>query len=83
MPPVRAITWIKERGAEFAEFVMAWVGVPDLAVRAAGQRYTFLRRAGQDGTFSLIRYQSGTFTADVTFGADGIVTDDPGLGRLA
>jgi hypothetical protein len=76
MPSVRAITWVKQRGAEFAEVDLA-------AVRPARQRYTFLRRAGQDGAFSVIRYQSGTFTADVTFDADGIVTDYPGLGRLA
>jgi len=36
-----------------------------------------------DGESSVIRYQSGTFAADVTFDADGVVTDYPGLGRLA
>jgi hypothetical protein len=32
---------------------------------------------------SAYRLEYGTFTADVTFGAGGIVTDYPGLGGLA
>jgi hypothetical protein len=66
-----------------AGFVVAWVSVPALAVSPARQRYLFLRRAGGDGESSVIRYQSGTFAADVTFDADGVVTDYPGLGRVA
>jgi uncharacterized protein len=62
-------------------FVMAWVSVPDLTVRPSRQRYTFLRHGG-DGKSSVIRFRSGTFTADVTFDADGIVTDYPGIGKL-
>lgn len=64
-----------------AEFTMAWVSVPALVVRPVRQRYAYLR-SGADGS-SVIRYHSGTFTAEVTFGPGGLVTDYPGLGRLA
>ena len=61
------------------DFVMAWVSVPDLSVRRSDQRYTFLEAAVGGG--ALIRYESGTFRADVRFDADGLVVDYPGLGR--
>ncbi len=62
------------------DFVMAWVSVPDLAVRASGQRYTFVRK---DGELSVVRYESigGTFVAEITFDKDGVVVDYPRLGR--
>jgi uncharacterized protein len=63
-----------------AEFLMAWISVPALQIEANQQRYTFVRRAGGG---AVVRYQSGTFAADVTFDADGIVADYPGIGRLA
>jgi hypothetical protein len=62
------------------EFVMAWVSVPDLSVRASNQRYTFLRRL-DDG--AVINYAAGSFSADVTFDADGLVTDYPGMAARA
>ncbi len=71
------------------DFLMAWVSVPWLAVTPSRQRYTYLRRdaAGQppaaDGPLSVIRFQSGDFTADVAFDARGLVVDYPELGRLA
>lgn len=64
-----------------AEFIMAWVSVPALAVRPARQRYAYLRSAANGA--SVIRYQGKTLAADVTFGPDGLVTDYPGLGWLA
>jgi len=64
-----------------AELTAAFVSVPDLAVRPARQRYTYLS-SGTDGS-SVIRYQSGAFTADVTFSPEGLVTSYPRLGRLA
>ncbi len=67
-------------GGGSAQVVVAWVSVPDLTVRAARQRYAFLR-SDVNGS-SVIRYQSGTFTAEVTFAPDGLVTDYPGLGGL-
>jgi uncharacterized protein len=64
------------------EFVMAWVGVPELTVRASEQRYTTLGPAPDGG--ALIEYASGDFRAAIAFDADGLVRDYPGLGtRLA
>jgi hypothetical protein len=64
-----------------AEFLMAWVSVPDLAVHASAQRYSTLGEHS-DG-HRLIRYGSldSGFTADLTFDTDGIVVDYPGLAR--
>jgi hypothetical protein len=61
-------------------FEMAWVSVPDLAVRAAGQRYTFL---GRERNRTVIRYENadGSFQSDLTFDADGLVLDYPQLAR--
>jgi hypothetical protein len=67
------------RPSQPIDFVMAWVSVPDLNVRRSDQRYTFLGSEGTGG--AVIRYESGTFRADVRFDADGLVVDYPGLGR--
>jgi hypothetical protein len=63
-------------GSGTADFVMAWVSVPDLAVHAAPQRYTALRNR-------VVRFESldTPFTADLTFDADGLVVDYPQLAR--
>lgn len=60
-------------------FLMAWVSVPDLAVRPSRQTYTHLARTGSGG--ARVRYASGDFTADVEFDADGLVVDYPDLAR--
>jgi hypothetical protein len=62
------------------ELTAAWVSVPDLGVQADGQRYTFVR---VDGESSVIRYEAtdGTFAADMTLDAHGIVVDFPGIAR--
>jgi hypothetical protein len=79
-------------GGDPVEFLMAWVSVPWLAVTPSRQLYTYLRRGtaaelglarAADGPLSLIRYQSGDFSADVAFDAEGLVVDYPALGRLA
>jgi uncharacterized protein len=90
-------------GGPGRDFVMAWVSVPDLSVRASAQRYTYVSgpaetaapptepAAGTAGTPgdagaagpTTIRYESGDFAADVTFDAEGLVVDYPGLGRRA
>jgi hypothetical protein len=64
------------------EFLMAWVSVPDLSVHASRHRYTFLRKSGE---ISVVRYESASrdFTADLTFDADGLAIDYPGIGRRA
>ena len=63
-------------GSGTADFVMAWVSVPDLAVHAAPQRYTALRSG-------VVRFESldSPFTADLAFDADGLVVDYPQLAR--
>jgi hypothetical protein len=63
------------------ELTAAWVSVPDLGVQADGQRYTFVRGAGD---YRVVRYEAtdGTFAADITLDADGIVLDYPGIARL-
>lgn len=62
------------------DFLMAWVSVPDLAVHASQQRYTFLRR--EPGA-RIVRYESrrGDFVSDLRFDDDGIVIDYPKLAR--
>src|SRR5712691_10642677 len=64
------------------DFLMAWVSVPDLSVHPSRQRYTFLRKSGE---ISVVRYESESrdFIADLTFDADGLVIDYPGIGRRA
>jgi len=78
------------RGGGPAEFLMAFVRVPWLAVAPALQRYAHLRSGPAfepglpwPGPLSVIRYESGDFSADVTFDAEGVVVDYPGLGRMA
>jgi hypothetical protein len=55
---------------------MAWVLVPSLQVVAAKQRYTVLGEGR-------VRYESGTFAADLTIDGDGYVTRYPGLAERA
>ena len=75
------------RGGAPREFIMAWVSVPDLAVRRSAQRYTFLgppaATTGLPAGSAVIRYENGNFRADVVFDNDGIVADYPGLARRA
>jgi hypothetical protein len=61
------------------DFVMAWVAVPSLSVRASNQRYTTLG-AGPGG-LRRIEYRSGAFASELLFDADGICVDYPRLGR--
>lgn len=81
-------------GGEAVELVMAWVSVPWLAVIPSRQLYRHLRRdaarepglapdAAVPGPVSMIRFQSGDFQADISFDAEGLVIDYPGIGRLA
>jgi uncharacterized protein len=54
------------------DYVMAWVAVPELSVSRSRQRYLPLERG-------VVRFRSGSFTADVEFDADGFVVRYPGL----
>jgi hypothetical protein len=62
------------------DFLMAWVSLPDLAVRPSRQRYVSAADVAATG---VVRYVSldGTFEADLTFDPDGLVIDYPELGR--
>ncbi|MFD9931877.1 putative glycolipid-binding domain-containing protein [Streptomyces massasporeus] len=60
----------REPGAR--EFLMAWVSVPDLAVRPSRQTYTHLRPGR-------VRFSSGDFRSDLEFDEEGCVVDYPQL----
>ena len=61
------------------DFTMAWVSVPDLAVRPSLQRYTAIR---VDGDRHIVRYEDEDgFMADIVFDPDGLVLDYPSLAR--
>jgi hypothetical protein len=64
------------------DFLMAWVSVPDLAVYASRQRYTFVR---QEPGAHVVRFESldDTFVAEIVFDDEGVVLDYPGIGRIA
>jgi uncharacterized protein len=57
---------------------MVYVIVPELTVLAADQRYTCLA-ANDDG--ATYRFESGSFRADITVDAEGLVVDYPDLWR--
>jgi hypothetical protein len=59
-------------GSEARGYVMRWVSVPDLAVHEQRQRYEPIG-AG------VVRFRSGSFTADIEFDADGLVSRYPEL----
>jgi hypothetical protein len=63
------------------DFVMAWVSVPDLAVRRSGQRYTTLPR--EPGGWRRIEYRSldSGFVSGLSYDEDGLVVDYPQLAR--
>jgi hypothetical protein len=62
------------------EFLMAWISVPDLEVRASRQIYTHL---GVDAEEASVRYESGTFASDLLVDGDGLVIDYPQLATRA
>jgi hypothetical protein len=62
------------RGGQSRDYVMRWVDVPSLEVSRSEQRY----EPRGDG---VVRYSSGSFTADIAFDADGLVVEYPGLAR--
>jgi hypothetical protein len=59
-------------GGVARRYAMAFVNVPELSVARAAQRYVPLDRR-------VVRFRSGTFTADLEFDADGFVVHYPGL----
>jgi hypothetical protein len=69
----------RQNGA--ADFLMAWVSVPDLGVHPSLQRYEHVR-ADPDGT-SIVRYVGAHrgFVGELTFDADGFVLTYPELAQ--
>jgi len=64
-----------------ADFVMAWVSVPDLGVHRSPQRYSFVHVL--DDERSIVRFESlagDGFAADLTYDAAGLVLEYPGIG---
>jgi hypothetical protein len=64
-------------------FVMAWISVPDLAVRASHQRYEHVDIIGDGATLRYSSVEDGreTFTADLESDRDGLIRRYPGLAR--
>jgi uncharacterized protein len=62
------------------EFTMAWIAVPELALRADDQRYRHLRSAADH---HVVRFEAidGSFAADITVDADAVVLEYPGIAR--
>ncbi|GLZ04245.1 hypothetical protein Acsp03_17110 [Actinomadura sp. NBRC 104412] len=60
-----------------AEFLMAWVSVPDLAVSPSRQTYRVVRREGE---VTVVRFAVPGFSEDIVF-RDGLVLDYPSIGR--
>jgi hypothetical protein len=57
-------------------YVMRWVDVPSLDVSLSEQQYEPLANG-------VVRFSSGTFTADIQFDQAGFVTSYPGIGTRA
>jgi hypothetical protein len=73
--PVRRLRLL-ERPGEQERLLAAWIRVPDLVVEPLPQRYS-AHEAGR------VAYESGTFAAELSLDADGIVVRYPGLAQLA
>lgn len=71
---------IHEGGAA-DDFLMVWISVPDLSLHASPQRYTHTETRARDER--AIRFEAvgegDHFVADLTFDADGLVVDYPGI----
>jgi uncharacterized protein len=68
------------RGPGDAEFVIAWVSVPDLALHVSAQRYEHLRMEGEG---AIVRFTDEGmfkgFTSELELDQDGLVRVYPGL----
>ncbi|MGH8986744.1 MAG: putative glycolipid-binding domain-containing protein [Acidimicrobiia bacterium] len=78
--PVRRYGLHEHTGA--ADFVMAWVSVPDLEVFASAQRYEHVRRRGSTAVVRFVdRGRFAGFTSELELDADGLVVVYPDLAR--
>jgi uncharacterized protein len=73
--PLRRLWMVRDKPGTAHTITVAWVLVPSLEVMPARQTYTTLG----DGR---IRFESGSFTADLTVDGDGYVRRYPGLAEL-
>jgi hypothetical protein len=78
--PVRRHALHERPGA--ADFLMAWVSVPDLGLHESRQRY---EHVGREGERAIVRFHDlglhAGFTAELELDADGLVRVYPGLAR--
>jgi uncharacterized protein len=63
-----------------AEVVVAYIALPDIELRAARQRYTYLKRMREGALYRYESLSSG-FTADLVADCDGLVVDYSGIFR--
>jgi hypothetical protein len=78
--PVRRHALHEHEGS--ANFVMAWVSVPDLEVFASAQRYAHVRGEGSTSVVRFVdRGRFAGFTADLELDSDGLVVVYPDLAR--
>jgi len=66
-----------------ADFVVAWISVPDLGVHVSDQRYEHLGSSSDGATVRYASLEDGreTFTANLELDHDGLVRHYPGLAR--
>jgi hypothetical protein len=75
-PPIRRLGLLEAPPGTGSTLLVAWVLVPSLEVVAARQTYTALGERR-------VRFESGSFTADLTLDEHGFVVDYPGLAERA
>jgi hypothetical protein len=65
------------------DFLMAWISVPGLAVRASRQRYTHVSHSVDGATvrFETLEDEEATFSSDLQFAKDGLIQVYPKLAR--
>lgn len=80
--PLTNVMPIRRRGLHqrpgSANFVMAWVSVPDLHVHASPQRYEHVR-VTNDGSVVRFVSEDRSFTSELELNRDGYVVTYPGL----
>jgi uncharacterized protein len=69
-----------DRVGASADFMMAWVSVPDLAVHADGQRYTIVP-PGDRGPRARFDAIDQSFAAVIDYDPDGLAVEYPGIAR--
>lgn len=70
--PVRRLDFLRAVPGTSVEIVAAWVAVPSLEIVPSRQRYTVVDPR-------TIRFESGSFAADITIDEEGFVLDYPGI----